>query len=155
MVFEIAAPPKDKRVQVYEGIRMQNVDTQELPYVSDEFFQILFANLSVNTIISIFPHMLCQTSIIIAVKDMETLVPIHQALNSLIYPFVYPISAPCVHNDDQSDDDDNEMSHVITICPVFNGILEADIKLAERIIKSNQLPTPPLMIDLTKRDDQP
>lgn len=54
-----------------------------------------------------------------------------------------------MHNSETLDDDDNEMSHVITISPVFNGILHEDMKLCERIIRSNQFEYPPLMIDLT------
>ena len=45
------------------------------------------------------------------------------------------------------------MTNVITLCPVFNGILEEDKLLAEKIIRDNQLNTPPLMIDLTLSDD--
>ena len=137
MVFEIPTPLKDKKAVIYDGVFIYNVDTLELPYVADDFFRTLFDKVEVNSIISIFTHMLCQTPIILAAEHLEELVPIHQALYSLIYPFVYSISAPCVHNNDAEDDDDNELQHIITMCPVFNGILHKDVKICERIIRSN------------------
>ena len=109
MVFEIPTPLKDKKAVIYDGVFIYNVDTLELPYVADDFFRILFDKVEVNDIIKIFTHMLCQTPIILAAENLEELVPIHQALYSLIYPFVYSISAPCVHNNDAPDDDDNEL----------------------------------------------
>lgn len=77
IVMEIPAPLKDKVSVKYNGINIVNVDTQELPYVADEFFRVLFENLHVNTVIKIFTHMLCQTPVIIAAKSLEVLVPIH------------------------------------------------------------------------------
>ena len=121
--------------------------------MSDAFFRTLFSEVSVDTVVKCFTHMLCQTPTIIAAKTLNSLVPIHQALYSLIYPFTYPISNPCIHNNETEEDDENELSNVITLCPIFNGILEEDKLLAEKIIRDNQLNTPPLMIDLTLPDD--
>lgn len=55
-------------------------------------------------------------------------------------------------NSNTSDIDDNDLQNVVTLCPLFNGILAKDIKVAEKIIISNQLPQPPMLIDLTLPD---
>jgi hypothetical protein len=77
MVFEIPTPLKDKRAVIYDGVKMVNVDTQELPYVSDDFFRTLFSEVTIDTVVRCFTHMLCQTPTIIAAKELKSLVPIH------------------------------------------------------------------------------
>lgn len=62
---------------LYNDLYMYNVDTEELPYVPDYFFRVLFKQVSLQTIINIYTHLLCQTSVIIAVEKLEDLVPIH------------------------------------------------------------------------------
>jgi hypothetical protein len=50
----------------YRGIKIQRSSTRfSLPYISDSFFTLVFNKLDVNTIITVFTHLLCEEKIIL------------------------------------------------------------------------------------------
>ena len=119
--------------------------------MSDSFFNILFNRVSVNTVIAIFTHLLCEEKTILVAQDQKTLIPIWLALHSLVYPFRYANGTPYTRDDGQ-DDDDNEMAGVCPPMPFFNGIVKRDKATAIRIIEFEDYASP-LFIDLT--EDEP
>lgn len=91
LIFEIVCKietPVYKPVN-YRGIKITNTTTNfNMPYISDSFFNTLFEEVKdVNTIITIFTHLLCEEKIILIARDHKTLIPVWLALHSLIYPF--------------------------------------------------------------------
>ena len=136
---------------IYRGVKIQRSSTRySLPYIAESFFTLLFRKLDVNTIITIFTHLLCEEKCILVAENQETLIPIWQALHSTIYPFRYAHGTP-YRRDDGGDDDDNEMAGVCPPMPFFNGIVRKDKDLAIRIIEFEDYPSP-LFIDLTAEE---
>ena len=119
--------------------------------MSDSFFNVLFRNTSVSTIISIFTHLLCEEKTILVAADQTTLIPVWQALHSLVYPFRYASGTPYTRDDGADEDDENEMAGVCPPMPFFNGIIRKDKPTAVRIIEFEDYESP-LFIDLTERD---
>lgn len=94
---------------------------------------MLFDRVPIDTIISIFTHLLCLEKLIIVAETQKELVPIWMALHSLIYPFKYELGVP-YQKDDLQEDDSNDL---ITICapfPIFAGIIKQDKETLKRVI---------------------
>ena len=103
-MFHIETPLKDKTRTWYNGIPISQPTVEELPYACNSFYNILFQNMDIETIIKTFTHLLFEEKIIVAMENEENLLPVCMALHSLIYPFEYCTFAPFLINDGEDDD---------------------------------------------------
>ena len=104
IVFQIDTPLKDKTKTYYNGIPICQPTVEELPYVCDSFYNILFDRMEIDTIIKSFTNLLFEEKIIVAMDQEADLLPVCMALHSLIYPFEYCTFAPFLINDGEEED---------------------------------------------------
>lgn len=66
LVFQIDTPLKDNSKTYYNGIQISQPTVEELPYVCNSFYNILFDSMDIDTIIKSFTNLLFEEKIIVA-----------------------------------------------------------------------------------------
>ena len=151
IVFHINTPREDKTVINYNSIMISLPKLEELPYACQSFFNILFQNMDIETIIKTFTHLLFEEKIIVVMENVEDLLPVCSALHSLIYPFEYCTFAPYLINDGE-EEDINSLQQVSQPFTYFMGVAAKDYELVKRNLEQDEYPSP-LLVDL--RRDRP
>lgn len=62
-------------------------------------------SINIEDLIFAFTHMLFERRVLLIVPKVEDQIPLFQALHSLIYPFEYCLTLPCLKHDPNSEFD--------------------------------------------------
>lgn len=93
----------------------------------------MLQNINLEDIVTIFTHMLFNECVILIAPKVEMLVPIGQALHSLISPFKLPHMIPYLQNDGE-DIYYNSLQKLLLPFNYFAGIIREDRDLAMQIL---------------------
>jgi hypothetical protein len=125
---------------------------QNMHYANVSHFRTLLEHINVEDIVTIFTHMLFNECVILISPKVEWLVPISQALHSLISPFKLPHMIPYLQNDGE-DIYYNSLQKLLLPFNYFAGIIRDDREMAMEILMEFDLQDriSPLIIDIEEK----
>lgn len=104
IVWKIPCPMADNNDVIFDGIRISLPAVHELPYVNDSHFDLLLQKMEPEHIVRVFTALLFEERVLLIMEDEKELLPVSNALQSLIYPFELTIFIPYLANDGEEDD---------------------------------------------------
>jgi len=116
LVLECPAPPRglakvklEKYSKPGKFMELSQPPINELPYINRSFFDILFRNMTVENVVTIFTHLLVERQVIIVGKTVEHMLPIITTLAHLIHPFEIQYCLPLVKGDPELRPDESSL----------------------------------------------
>lgn len=111
-------------------------------------------SINIEDLIFAFTHMLFERRVLLIVPKVEDQIPLFQALHSLIYPFEYCLTLPCLKHDPNSEFDQYFEDCISAENPYdqFVCIPQEDKQRAFAVLENDTKSQNLLIIDLNPSD---